>query len=139
MVVETRTTPSAQPIPASPARKVADPEKVAWIHGWLQGFPPCISDQADSLTTKLESLGFTSYDSLMWMTDPKDLTDIGVPVVHAKMLLKDAKAHYPSPKSKSASPPPVTQKLPRKPFLNWTERMVGTGSTSAPSKSSLAG
>jgi hypothetical protein len=62
----------------------------------------------------------------MWMTDPKDLTDIGVPVVHAKMLLKDAKAHFPSPKSKSASPPPVTQNLPRKPFLNWTERMVGT-------------
>ena len=126
MVVETRATPSVQPIPASPARKIADPDTAAWIHGWLQGFPACISGQADTLTPKLESLGFTSYDSLMWMTDITDLTSIGVPVIHAKMMIKDAKAHFPSPKSKSASPPPVTPKPTRKPFLNWSDRMVGT-------------
>ena len=126
MVAETRNTPSVQPIPASPARKIADPETAAWIHGWLQGFPACISGQADTLTPKLEALGFTSYDSLMWMTDIADLTSIGVPVIHAKMMIKDAKAHFPSPKSKSASPPRVTPTPTRKPFLNWSDRMVGT-------------
>ena len=126
MVVETRATPSAQPIPASPARKIADPDTAAWIHGWLQGFPACISGQADTLTPKLELLGFTSYDSLVWMTDISDLTSIGMTVIHAKMLIKDARAHFPSPKTKSASPPPVTQQHTRKPFLNWTDRMVGT-------------
>ena len=89
MVVETRTASSAKPIPASPARKIADPDTSAWIHGWLEGSPPYISTQADALTPKLEALGFTSYDSLVWMTELSDLTAIGLPVVHAKMLLKD--------------------------------------------------
>jgi len=128
MVVETRNASSANPIPASPARKIADPETVAWIHGWLEGFPPCISKHADALTPKLELLGFTSYDSLAWMTEPSDLTGIGIPVIHARMMLKDAKAHFPSPQSKSnsASPPRVQQNSTRKPFLTWTDRMVGT-------------
>ena len=126
MVVETRTTPSAKPIPASPARKIADPDTTAWIRAWLQGVPACLSGQADPLTPKLEALGFTSYDSLVWMTDISDLTSIGMTVIHAKMLLKDANAHFSSPKSKSASPPPVKQNHTRKPFLNWTDRMVGT-------------
>jgi hypothetical protein len=126
MVLETRTASSANPIPASPAQKIADPDTAAWIHGWLEGFPTSISNQADAPTPKLEALGFTSYVSLVWMTDVSDLTAIGIPVVHAKMLLKDAKAHFPSPKSKSASPPHVPATFTRKPFLTWADRMVGT-------------
>ena len=94
MVVETRTTSSATPIPASPARKKADPETTAWIHGWLQGFPGCISQHADDLTPKLEALGFTSYASLAWMSDIRDLTAIGIPVIHARMMVQDAKAAF---------------------------------------------
>ena len=84
MVAETRAASSATPIPASPARKKADPDTPAWIHGWLEGYPACIANQANVLTPKLEALGFTSYASLVWMTDIKDLTDISLPVIHAK-------------------------------------------------------
>ncbi len=69
MVAETRTTSSANPVPASPARTTADPDPdtAAWLHSWLQGFPNCIPNQADALTPKLESLGFIAYASLAWM------------------------------------------------------------------------
>ncbi len=67
-----------------------------------------------------------SYESLVWMREPSDLTAIGIPVIHAKMMIKDAKAHFPSPKSKSVSPARVQPNSTRKPFLTWTERMVGT-------------
>ena len=69
MVAETRTTSSANPVPASPARKTADPDTdtAAWLYRWLQGFPNCIPNQADALTPKLGSLGFIAYASLAWM------------------------------------------------------------------------
>ena len=60
------------------------------------------------------------------MRDICDLTAIGIPVIHARMMVQDAKAHFPSPKAKSVSPSAVTLHSVRKPFLTWTDRLVGT-------------
>ena len=96
---------ASTPLPATPNRKVSDPDSLAWIHAWLCGFTSAIASQADDLTPKLDLLGFNSFGSLQYRNDFGDLRGIGLTNAHAQMLMKDAKAlHTQASSSPSASP-----------------------------------
>ncbi len=71
------------PLPATPTRKVCDPDTLAWVHAWLFGFTAAIASKADDLTPKLDLLGFNSFDSLQYMNDIGDLRGIGFTNAHA--------------------------------------------------------
>ena len=92
MVAQRKKSKASTPLPATPNRKVSDPDTLSWIHARLCGFTAAIASQADDLLPKLELLGFTSFDSLPYMNDIDDLRAIGLTNAHAQMLMKDAKA-----------------------------------------------
>ena len=103
MVAQRKKSKASTPLPATPNRKVSDPDSLAWIHTWICGFKAAIASQADELTPKLDLLGFNSFDSLQYMNDLGDLRDIGLTNAHAQMLMKDAKALHANKDSPSPS------------------------------------
>lgn len=125
-MVATRVLTYGPPIPASPARLKADPTKLPFIHAWIKDFPDdSISNAADAITEKLKELSFTSHASLYHLDDSylAVLESKGINPIHAKMLVRDAKALHETEPIVTASPPPVKS---IKPFPSWTERMTGT-------------
>ena len=125
-MVATRVLTNGPPIPASPARLKADPTKLPFIHAWIKDFPDdSISNAADAITEQLKELSFTSHASLYHLDDSylAVLESKGINPIHAKMLVRDAKALHETEPIVTASPPPVKS---IKPFPSWTERMTGT-------------
>ena len=116
-------------LPATPNRKVPDPDTLAWIHAWLCGFTAAIASKADDLTPKLDLLGFNSFDSLQYMNNIDDLRAIGLTNAHAQMLMKDAKAlHTQASSSPSVSPiatPPDRDTDKEKRFIAWSGKLEG--------------
>ena len=115
-MVGTRFTTYGPPIPASPARLIADPAQSSFILAWVKDFPvESISADADAITKKLTLMGFDSMASLYHMTD--DYVDIleskGFNPIHARLIVRDARAlHEIAPVT---FPPPETSKA-LKPF-----------------------
>ena len=114
------------PITASPARLRADPAKLSYIRTWIKDFPDdSLSNDADAITEKLKELSFASFASLYHLDDSylPVLESKGINPIHAKMLVRDARALHAPATDVTASPPPVKS---IKPFPPWTERTTGT-------------
>ena len=125
-MVATRVLSYGLPIPASPARVRADPSKLSYIKAWLKDFPVAsISSDAAALTEKLNELSFDSFASLYHMDESylAVLESKGFNPIHAKMLVRDARALHETAPAVTVSPPHVKS---IKPFPPWTERMIGT-------------
>ena len=124
--METRHMNYGPPITASPARLRADPAKLSYIRTWIKDFPDdSLSNDADAITEKLKELSFASFASLYHLDDSylPALESKGINPIHAKMLVRDARAlHAPAP-AVITSPPPAKS---IKPFPPWTKRMTGT-------------
>ena len=125
MVAQRKKSKASTPLPATPNRKVSDPDSIQWIHAWLCGFTAAIASQADDLLPKLELLGFTSFDSLQYMNDIDDLRKIGLTNAHAQMLMKDAKALHANKESSSPSESPDPDKDKEKRFIAWSGKLEG--------------
>jgi len=95
MVTATRHLTYGPPITASPARLRADPTKSPFIKAWLKDFPvDSISSDADAINEKLKELSFDSLASLYHMDDSylAVLESKGINSIHAKLLIRDARA-----------------------------------------------
>ena len=125
MVAQTRFGP---PNTASPARLKADPNNVSFIHAWIKDFPvESISSNADEITKKLTLMGFDSLASLYHMDDGyiAVLETKGFNPIHAKLIVRDARALHETAPVALAFPPHV-KSTALKPFPTWTEKMAGT-------------
>ncbi len=80
-----------------------------------------------SITKKLKEMGFDSLASLYHMNDDyaSVLESKGFNLIHAKLIVRDARALHETAPAVNASPPPVISTAP-KPFSPWTGRMTGT-------------
>ena len=125
-MVATRVLSYGLPVPSSPSRVRAYPSKLSYIKAWLKDFPVAsISSDADALTEKLNELSFDSFASLYHMDESylAVLESKGANHIHAKMLVRDARALHETAPVVTISPPHVKS---IKPFPPWTERMIGT-------------
>ena len=126
-MVATRKLYLGPPIPASPARLKANPAKSSYIHAWLGDFPSeGISNKAGEIATKLASIGYDSLSSLHEMESeeaPAQLEALGILAIHAKMIIRDARAiHH---KELAPIPLPAVPADPKeKSWPPWTERMT---------------
>ena len=119
-MVATRSLTFGPPIPASPARLRADPTKLAFIKAWIKDFPvESISTDAGAITDKLKELSFDSFASLYHMDDSyiAVLESKGFNSIHAKLIVRDAKALHETAPIVTTSFPPVKS---IKPFPPWT-------------------
>ena len=125
-MVATRVLTYGPPITASPARLRADPTRSSFIKAWIKDFPvESISANADAITETLKEEGFDSFASLYHMDDSHHavLESKGLNPIHAKLIIRDARALHETAPAVAVSPPPVKS---IKPFPPWTERMIGT-------------
>ena len=93
--METRHMNYGPPITASPARLRADPAKLSYIRSWIKDFPAeGMSSDAGAITEKLKELSFDSFASLYHMDDSylTVLESKGINPIHAKLIVRDAKA-----------------------------------------------
>ena len=100
----------------------------SFILAWLKDFPVySISADADAITKKLHDMGFDSMASLYHMTDAyvDVLESKGFNPIHARLIVRDARALHETATAMPDSPPAVKSKAP-KPSPPWTERMTGT-------------
>ena len=85
-----------KPIVASPARQKANPKKSSYIQAWLGDFESeGISSKAGDITTKLASIGYDPFASLIEMRSeeaPAQLGALGILAIHAQMIIRDARA-----------------------------------------------
>ena len=108
-----------KPIAASPARLKANPKRSSYIHAWLGDFESeGISGKADDITTKLASIGYDSFASLIEMRSeeaPAQLEALGILAIHAQMIIRDARAlHHQALAPISPPYPPLRTLLTRK-------------------------
>jgi len=120
-----------KPIDASPARLKANPKKSSYIQAWLGDFDSeGISGQADEITKKLATIGYDSFPSLLEMGSEgahAQLEALGILAIHAKMIIRDARAlHYQALAPIPIQSPAVHADPKEKSWPTWTERMITT-------------
>ena len=125
-MVLTREMIHEPPIAASPARLKANPKKSTYIHAWLGDFESeGISSKAGDITAKLASIGYDSLASLIEMRSevaPAQLEALGILAIHAKMIIRDARALH----HQALAPIPLLADPKEKSWPTWTERMNAT-------------
>ena len=126
MVAQRKKSKASTPLPATPNRKVSDPDTPGSV----------VSQQRSPLrlmTLPLSSIFWVSTHSIpfnIYMNDLGDLRDIGLTNAHAQMLMKDAKALHANKDSSSPSISPSAtpehDKAKEKRFIAWSGRLEGT-------------
>ena len=80
------------PVPESPARMNADPNRPAYVKAWLTDLGGEVADRAEELSAKMAEAGYTSKRGLRTLKDAKRFsTDFGVPIGLAADIVEEAR------------------------------------------------